>query len=129
MSCLQYDKPAYEPVDEHDKVKCRPDFGVLVYPAYFLVKRGGVDLDPLASNPRRNHTPPLYIAIAANDPFMPGATRFFLQARQGRVPVECHVYEKGGHGQGLRESGYPFSQWGRSCGRWLKDVNQQIGGK
>jgi hypothetical protein len=34
------------------------------------------------------------------------------------------VYEKGGHGQGMRKSGYPFSEWTKSCARWLKDVEK-----
>jgi acetyl esterase/lipase len=126
MACLQHEKAAYEGVDDHDKQKCRPDFGVLIYPAYLTTKTTGAELDPLLAEPLRNRTPPLYIAIAANDRFMTGALRFLLKAREGRVPVECHVYEKGGHGQGLKPSGYPFSEWGRSCARWLRDVNDGI---
>src|SRR5262249_40595633 len=33
-----FDKRAYEPQDEIDQVSCRPDFTVLVYPAYLVNK-------------------------------------------------------------------------------------------
>src|SRR5581483_1754648 len=32
------DRRAYEPVDEADKVSCRPDFAVLIYPGGLLDK-------------------------------------------------------------------------------------------
>src|SRR5206468_9683787 len=31
-----YDQRAYSPIDEADKVSCRPDFTVLIYPAYLI---------------------------------------------------------------------------------------------
>jgi hypothetical protein len=34
-----------------------------------------------------------------------------------------HIYPRGGHGKGMREVGYPFSQWVLPCERWLKDLN------
>jgi acetyl esterase/lipase len=48
-----YDKRAYESMDDVDKVSCRPDFAVLVYPAYLTAKRvaeRGVDLVVLAKD-------------------------------------------------------------------------------
>jgi acetyl esterase/lipase len=33
-AATNFDKRAYSPIDEIDKVSCRPDFAVLVYPAY-----------------------------------------------------------------------------------------------
>jgi hypothetical protein len=44
------DKRAYEPVDAADRVSCRPDFAVLIYPGGLLErgsKIGGGCLDPL----------------------------------------------------------------------------------
>ena len=36
-----FDKRAYEPIDDVDKVSCRPDFTVLIYPAYLANKEQG----------------------------------------------------------------------------------------
>ena len=35
-AATQYDRPAYEPLDEADKQSCRPDFAVLIYPGGVL---------------------------------------------------------------------------------------------
>ena len=41
-----YDKRAYESIDDVDKVSCRPDFAVLVYPAYLVGQGQGDTLTP-----------------------------------------------------------------------------------
>jgi len=119
LTCMQYDVPAYEPVDVHDEASCRPDFAIPVYPAY-LYQDGR--LDPLVAGPDRNKTPPMFISVAANDKFLEGAARFVIAANKAKLPIEFHVYEKGGHGQGIRESSYPFSEWTKGCERWLNDL-------
>ena len=37
-TATNFDKRAYEAIDDVDKVSCRPDFAVLVYPAYLAAK-------------------------------------------------------------------------------------------
>ena len=66
--------------------------------------------------------PRLFIAIAADDRFCPAAVRWFLRLRESNVAAELHVYEKGGHGKGMKPEGYPFSEWVKPCERWLKDL-------
>ena len=118
--------PAYEPIDEHDKVSARPDFAILIYPAYLTVERDGGELDPLlAPLPRRDDYPPTFSAVAADDPYAPGALHYFLGLHQARVPAELHVYRKGGHGKGLRDAGYPFSTWTHAAERWLADLRRE----
>src|SRR5207302_1220197 len=39
-AATNFDQRAYEPIDETDKTSCRPDFAVLVYPAYLVGKDG-----------------------------------------------------------------------------------------
>src|SRR2546421_89677 len=34
LACTNYDKRAYDPIDDIDQISCRPDFGVLLYPAW-----------------------------------------------------------------------------------------------
>src|SRR5205085_3228057 len=54
-TATNFDKRAYEPADEIDRVSCRPDFAVLVYPAYLLAK----GKDELADDIRvTKETPP-----------------------------------------------------------------------
>ena len=64
LACTQYDHRAYEPIDDVDKVSCRPDFGIPIYPAWLEVE----GKDELKSEfPVNKQTPPMFIACAADD--------------------------------------------------------------
>ena len=45
---------------------------------------------------------------------------FYLALRKAKVPAELHVYERGGHGYGLRKTANPVSGWPQRCGDWMK---------
>jgi len=113
-----FDKRAYELIDDVDKVNCRPDFAVLVYPAYLLVK----DKDELAPDIRiSKETPPTFFAHAGNDPVKADNSVFtYMALKRAGVPAELHVYTSGGHGFGLRPSEEPCSAWPQRCGEWFK---------
>ncbi|NNM28975.1 MAG: alpha/beta hydrolase [Akkermansiaceae bacterium] len=116
-------KPAYEAIDAIDQASARPDFAVLIYPAYLAADRDGDGLHPsVAPLPHRSDYPPIFIATAADDRFTTGALRYYLHLNQRKAPGELHVYAKGGHGKGLRKDGYPFSTWALPCARWLADL-------
>ena len=117
--------PSYEPIDEIDKAKLLPDFAMLVYPAYLTADRNGPELDPIFTGlENRNAYPPIFNAVAADDPFAPSSLYYLLHLHKQRVPGELHVYEKGGHGKGIQERGYPFSQWTKAAERWLTDLKR-----
>ncbi|MHC5059417.1 MAG: alpha/beta hydrolase [Planctomycetota bacterium] len=100
----------------------RPDFAIPIYPAYTVVNRDGSEIDPPLAEPDPKTMPQIFIAIAADDPFRPGAVHWFHRLEERSVAAELHVYERGGHGKGLREQGYPFSEWTKACERWLRDL-------
>ncbi len=112
-----YDKRSYEAVDAADKVDCRPDFAVLVYP-------GGVlkpDSDELSPEIRiTSQTPPTLLVCATNDRLATSAVRLFLALKDAKVPVECHLYETGGHGFGMRPSTETYGTWTQRCEDWLR---------
>jgi acetyl esterase/lipase len=118
--CHRYESRSYEPVDAHDKASCRPNFGLLIYPGGLTDKEG--KLAEAFTAPRRNLTPPMFVTFAANDRLVDGGFPYVLALREARVPVALHIYEAGGHGQGLREGGYPFSRWTFAAQRWLSDL-------
>ena len=37
------------------------------------------------------------------------------------IPVELHLFAKGGHGYGLRPSQNPVSQWPNLCEAWMRE--------
>jgi acetyl esterase/lipase len=113
-----FDRRAYEPADETDKVSCRPDFAVLLYPAYLLVR----DKTELAPDIRiRKECPPTFIVHAGDDGLVKveNCLQAYLALKHARVPAELHVYTSGGHGFGLRPSGLPSATWPQRCAEWL----------
>ena len=115
-----FDKRSYEPIDDADKLSCRPDFAVLIYPAY-LVKK---DSDELAPDIRvTKETPPVFCALAGDDKVAAqGSVTLYLALKKAGVPAELHDYAAGGHGFGLRPSGKPCATWPQRCADWMKDT-------
>ncbi len=116
-SC-NFDKRAYESMDETDEVSCRPDFTILIYPAYLLAK-GKDELTPEIRV--RKECPQTFFAHAGNDPVpADDSVRMYLALKRAGVPAELHVYTSGGHGFGLRPSKEPCSTWPKRCEDWLR---------
>ncbi len=111
-------KRAYAPVGAHDKVSCRPDFAVLVYPAYLVNKAR----DGLAEDVRvTKDTPRMFLAHAADDPVpADSSVQMYLALRRAGVRAELHVYASGGHGFGMRRTAQPCTHWPERCADWLR---------
>ena len=113
-----FDKRAYEPIDAVDEMSCRPDFAVLIYPAYLIAK----DSDELNPDIRvSKESPPTFFAHAGDDGVKAAnSVVMYLALKRAGVPAELHVYASGGHGFGLRPSGQPCSTWPQRCADWLR---------
>ncbi len=120
MSGTHWDKPAYPRVDEADDLSCRPDFMCPIYCAY-LGDNYDDKVAELGSLVRlTKETPPTFLAVTWDDS-MRGAQSalLFVELRKLGVPAEVHVYSKGGHGYGIRESDNPVCTWHHRLGEWL----------
>jgi len=111
------DRRAYEPIDSADKVDCRPDFAVLIYPGG-AIKKGTDQLTPEIRITRQ--TPPTFLVHAADDPGQENSVRLYLALMQAGVPVELHIYGSGGHGFGMRAGSKPYASWPKRCEEWLR---------
>jgi acetyl esterase/lipase len=111
-------KRAYDAIDKTDEVSCRPDFAVLIYPAYLLNKAK----DGLASDlPVTKETPPMFLVHAGDDGVpVQNSVQMYLALRRAGVPAELHVYASGGHGYGLRKTSQPCTTWPDRCADWLR---------
>ncbi|HTU19795.1 MAG TPA: alpha/beta hydrolase [Gemmataceae bacterium] len=117
-AATNFDKRAYEAQDDIDKIDCRPDFAILVYPGY-LVTRDKKELN--ADIRARKECPPMFFAHAGNDGVpAENSIRMYLALKEAKVPAELHIYATGGHGFGLRPSKHPCSTWPKSCEAWLR---------
>ncbi len=113
------EKRTYEPVDAADKLSCKPDFAVTIYPGGML-KRGTDQLSPeirVASD-----TPPTFLAVASDDKgSIESTVLYYLALERAGVAAELHVYETGGHGFGLRPTGKNSATWPARCEDWMRD--------
>ena len=114
-------KRAYSPIDHNDDVNCRPDFSMLIYPAYLTLKDGSNKIAP--ELPVSSKTPPTIIIMTEDDGIrVENALFYYLALKQAKVPAEMHLYAKGGHGYGLRASELEVSNWPKRCETWLRGL-------
>lgn len=115
-----YDTRTYPPIDDSDKESCKPDFTILIYPAYLTDKK---DFTKLAPELKVNsQTPPAFMTMSEDDPVHVENVYTYSQAlKANKVRSEVHVYPTGGHGYGLRPGKNPISTaWPRLAGEWMK---------
>jgi acetyl esterase/lipase len=114
-----HDRRTYDPVDDADKVSCRPDFALLIYPAYLVT---GKENDRLAPEMKvTKETPPTFIVYTEDDPVhVENGLFYYLALKKAKVPAEMHIYPKGGHGYGLRPSAQEVSTWPKRAEEWLR---------
>jgi acetyl esterase/lipase len=114
-----FEKRSYEPVDEIDRVSCRPDFAVPVYSGYLKAR----DKDELAPGMRvPQGTPPMFLAHGGADPISDpeNSVLLYRALKQAGVPAELHVYATATHDFGVRRSDSPCSTWTDSCAAWMR---------
>lgn len=114
-----HDLKTYDVVDEADKLSPRPDFLVLVYPAYLTTKPDGVELEDRAEVTKT--TPPAIMIHAEDDPIScNNSIGFFLGLKELKIPAELHVYPTGGHGYGLRPTEHEVTNWPTVVGTFME---------
>ena len=116
-----FDQRLFDPVDEADKLSCRPDFAVVVYPGYLALAE-----ENFAPNPEikpTSNTPPTFIVQAEDDPVhVENAVVYFLALKNAKVSAELHIYAEGGHGYGLRRTALPITAWPQEVETWLHTI-------
>ena len=114
-----YETRGYPVIDDADAVSCRPDFTILIYPAYLSVKEDGDKISPELKLTEK--TPPTFMVMAADDPVRIENVLFYsLAMKKAKVPVELHVYPSGGHGYGLRPTKEVVTTWPKRVEEWMQ---------
>ncbi|MFK7737514.1 MAG: alpha/beta hydrolase [Pirellulaceae bacterium] len=104
------DEDATDPIE---RVSCRPDFQLLVYPGPLGVPE---KIPAMA--------PPAFLIVANDDR---GASRviadLFRKYREAQVPVEAHIYARGGHAfnMGYRTELKTLKGWPARMHDWMAD--------
>jgi acetyl esterase/lipase len=127
-------------IENNNNTSLRPDFQILVYPvismqdtlthrdsrAKLLGKNPSKELIDKFSNELQvdANTPPAYITHAADDKTVDvdNSIGYFEKLRRSSVPVEMHIYPKGGHGFIFRHKGWmdPLFQWMKDS-KWINN--------
>jgi acetyl esterase/lipase len=125
--------------DDIDRVSCRPDFMILMYPVISFTEsftHKGSRSNLLGENPDPQlvenlsnekqvtpETPPTFLVFGNDDKVVPveNGVAFFMSLKKANVPAEMHIYEKGRHGFGLGVGAGPVSSWPLRCTEWMKN--------
>jgi len=118
-TATNFEKRTYEPIDEIDRISCRPDFAILAYPGYLKAK-DKEELAPGLHIPAE--TPPVFLAHGGDDIVSPSAHSvvMYLALKRAGVPAELHVYAASAHDFGVRPNDHLCSAWTQACANWLR---------
>lgn len=129
-------------VDSVERQSSRPDFAVLVYPVISMSKpimhtgsrnnligeKPDSSLAKLYSNELQvtKQTPPTFLVHATDDTGVPveNSLLFYQALKTNAVPVEMHIYPKGGHGFGLGVGKSYLESWTERLVEWMREVRK-----
>lgn len=112
---------SYPSDPKFDEVSCVPDFAVLVYPAYLTDEQHPDKLSPELVVTEK--TGPTFLVVAHDDSkFVEGSARFYLEMLRKVRPCELHIFAKGGHGFGLKNTEEEVRQWPALAAKWMAAV-------
>ena len=116
-AATRFQLPSYTATDETDTQSARPDFAALIYPAYMDEGEHHTLTPELTIT---EQTPPFFVFQTADDRYGNSALVISQALRNHQMPVQLHIYEKGGHGYGLRANlAEAASKWPKLMEEWL----------
>lgn len=133
-----FDVGNVQATDPVEQLSCRPDFMILLYPVVSMkynLTHGGSRLNLLGSKPDTAKvvyysgeenvtatTPPTFIVHANDDGAVKveNSINLYLAIHKMGIPIEMHIFEKGGHGFGLGLPTNTTSAWPERCKAWME---------
>lgn len=118
----QFDDGDPNAADPVERVSCRPDFIVPVYPAISGVLFNRPDEYRPTNELVTEKTPPTFLVQSHEDTLVvPTHSVMFYEALlKAKVPAEFHVFGYGAHGMGLGSGDPEFAQWTDLLHTWLR---------
>ena len=116
VALLVYSPTAGDPEagDPIERMNCRADFQISIYPGPLGVPDGAIPAD----------APPAFFLVANDDPsHVQPVVAQLEKDRAARRPVEVHLYPQGGHGfnLGQRSKLKSIKDWPQRMADWLAD--------
>ena len=113
----RFAEETYQKIDQIDNLSSRPDFSMLIYPAY-LDNGDNRSITPELTITKE--TPPFFIFATADDVYGNSALVMTGALRDAKIPVDLHFLNNGGHGYGLRSGNVAAETWPKLAEAWLK---------
>lgn len=132
-----YNEKVYE---AKDNVSARPDFSLLIYPVITFdaaITHQGTRTNLIGNSPSEaqvkrfsndqqitSDTPPAFLVHSSDDKVVPvqNSLLYYQGLQKNNIPVEMHVFQKGGHGYGLGRNQGTELAWPSLCLSWLKQM-------
>jgi acetyl esterase/lipase len=119
VASTNYSSRTYPRIDSYDDVSLRPDFTVLVYPAYLSADNFKISPELKVDS----NTPPTILIQTQDDKsFIDSSLFYYYALKQANVPAAMHLYPSGGHGYGARNTGHTVNEWPHRVLSWLRDI-------
>src|SRR5690554_428485 len=119
VASTNYSERTYPRIDSYDDVSLRPDFTVLVYPAYLSADNFEISPELKVDS----NTPPTILIQTQDDKsFIDSSLFYYYALKQANVPAAMHLYPSGGHGYGARNTGHTVNEWPHRVLSWLRDI-------
>ena len=119
VASTNYISRTYPRIDSYDDVSLRPDFTVLVYPAYLSADNFRISPELKVDS----NTPPTILIQTQDDKsFIDSSLFYYYALKQANVPAAMHLYPSGGHGYGARNTGHTVNEWPHRVLSWLRDI-------
>ncbi|MGK0412131.1 MAG: acetyl esterase/lipase [Polaribacter sp.] len=108
---------SYPKTDVMDSISSRPDFTLLIYPAYLDEGENRKLTPELLVD---DQTPPMFIFATADDQYANSALVMATALRDHKASVELHLLPEGGHGYGIRPGNIAAETWPSLAEAWLQ---------
>lgn len=128
LSAVNSQTPAYESIDDLDKVPCHLNFAIPIYPAYVLEDgatgpntKKGIDVPILKDFKFDAKSAPMCLVHGDDDRYSPlGSIAIYTQMHKMGVPMEMYIYAKTPHGFVSKPLGPHSGGWFDRSYEWMK---------
>lgn len=130
LSSTRFKERSYQAIDEIDRVSCRPDFSIPVYPGHTTMEHKNKIPRDLAARelnidiPISKDIPPTLVIHAEDDEVNPVhySDVYVRELKKAGVSVKYKRYRQGGHAFGVRSTGVDSDQWVEAVLQWMEGI-------
>jgi acetyl esterase/lipase len=114
-----FEELSYIPIDKLDETSVKPDFCMLIYPAYL----DGENFSVVPELVINKDTCPTFIVQTQDDHKLLNSSLFYYYVlKEAKVSVAMHLYPTGYHGYGVRDTGHLVNEWPEMAVAWMKNI-------